>query len=373
MNSVKRILVSIFLLFSFCLYAEEIPFSVSGNPGPTAQGAPNLDDPEQQASLIAELKTRAINEWLQGYLGNRFPQFEKQITPDFAEKYISDYKVARLGNDRNTMQLTGHIDGDSLKRWVRLSETKKGTNVIRPVFLLSSTIPGLTMSPGETSERIRNSPLAEGIFTQVNHQFQRLNAKLYAADRPAPLSNPPKDENDIYSLRDYGNQMGNSNTAVWVYLAPCASCGGARIDTFLYSLSSTRLVFALSEDLPLQPKDFSNPERIKAVLAPVFQQFHLEFESAVSEGKLLSSSFRIIVEGLESYRLYKLIENEMNRMDFISQPTLKQVVSHAAEFNVLSSLPSDELAQRIQSVDFNGYHLKPQRVDPRAIYVRYSK
>lgn len=360
------------IFFPLFLLADAIPFAVVGTPSALPHAPANLDDPQQQSQLIAELKYRAVSEWLQGYLGGRYPQFEKSVTPDFAERYVLDYKVARTGNNREAMQLTGHLDGDSLRRWVRLLETKKGNYSLKPVFLLSSSIPGLTFSANETLEKVKGSPLGEVVLGFANQQFHKLNVKTTIAERGVPTQNPPKNEAELRALREFGVQTGN-NLALWTHISPCASCGGARVDVLVYGLTGPRLVLALNDDLALQPKDFGNTERLKAVFSPIFQEFHSEFESAISEGKLFATEYELIVEGLDSYRMYKLIETEFNKVEYLSQPVLRQAENRTARFSVLSSLSSEDLAQRIQGSRFANFQLKPVRVDSRSISVRYLK
>ena len=109
------------------------------------------------------------------------------------------------------------------------------------------------------------------------------------------------------------------------------------------------------------------------VLSPVFQLFHADFESAISEGKLSFSEYKLTIEGVDSYRLYKFLETELNRVDYLSQLTLRRAESRVAEFNFTSTLSTEEVAQRIQSTAFGGFHLKPVRVDSKSLSVRYSK
>lgn len=358
------------VFLSTAVYAEQIPFSVSGTPG----GPPvSMEDPEQQGSLISLLKTRAVSEWLQGYLGNRFPQYEKWITQDFAEKYVLDYKVSRVGANREGLQLSGHLDGDSLKRWVRLLETKKGGTTVKPLLVLSSTLTTFPLSAGASADRARDNVFGQIVSSFLNHEFQKVGTRLTPVEGSFPLSSPARFENEIRTLRDYGVQSGG-NCVVWVHLSPCVNCaGGARTDMYLYSLSAPRLVFVESEDLNLRGQEFSNQERVKAALHGVFQQFHAGFDSVVSEGKLMSIEFRVIFEGLDHPRLFKSFEGELAHSDFASQPILKKAEARTAEFSILSSMTAEEIAQRIQGLELSGKKLSAQRIDSRSVVVRYFK
>lgn len=349
---------------------------MTGTPAPGAPGsAPiSLDDPDQQSSLIAQLKYRAVYEWLQGYLGNRFPQYEKAVTNDFAEKYVLDYKVSRVGNNRESLQLAGHLDGESLKRWVRVLDTKKGGGTsVKPLLVLSSSLTQFPLNAQSSAERVRDSAFGQQIASFMNHEFQRVNTHVTPVEGSFPLSQPARFENEIRTLRDFGVQSGG-NCVVWVNLSPCSTCAGyARTDIYLYSLSAPRLVFVESEDLQLRGSEFSSQDRIKSALQSVFQQFHASFDSVVSEGKLLNSEFRVILEGLDHVRSFKAFETELGRSDFASQPVLRRAESKTAEFSVLSPLGVEELVQRIQSLELSGRRISAQRIDSRSLLVRYLK
>ena len=62
---------------------------------------------------ISDLKHRAVLEFLQRQLGERFEQYEKQITPEFAERYIMDYKVGRAGGNRQVSDLPVFLASDA--------------------------------------------------------------------------------------------------------------------------------------------------------------------------------------------------------------------------------------------------------------------
>ena len=88
--------------------AEGQPFTIDA-------GTVNPDNPDQELAAASGLKYRAVVEWLQRYLGGRYAEIEKMVTPEFAEKYILDYKVGRNPGNRALYQLTGHLDADSLE------------------------------------------------------------------------------------------------------------------------------------------------------------------------------------------------------------------------------------------------------------------
>ncbi|NDD59673.1 MAG: hypothetical protein EBZ47_10655, partial [Chlamydiae bacterium] len=86
-----------FFLFVFFLtklaFAEGVPFKVSSSSLATPQASSkptelSAENEDHESNLINDLKYLAVSNWLQTYLGPRYTQFDKHITPEFAEKYI---------------------------------------------------------------------------------------------------------------------------------------------------------------------------------------------------------------------------------------------------------------------------------------------
>ena len=344
------------LLLSRLLWAASgVPFEVSGTQDP--QGLP-------------QLKQQAVMQLLQRYLGNRFDAYESQITPDFAEKYILDYKVSRAPGK---MILSGHLDGEALRGWVRLSETKRGSNVVKPVFLLSSTLSGLTITPNQTGAKIREGGMAAIFLAEANQSFQKLNTKLGTVEGGNPGAvRPPSQESELKTLKDFAQGAGY-NAALWAHLVPCRSCGGTRLDLHVYHLATQRQVLARSEELALSASDFTNATKLRNALKTPFSNLKTDLENAISDGSLFNFSYRLTIEGLESYRSFKQVELELAQLDYISQSVLKRAQPQVAEYEVLSSLPIEELSSRLSAETFNGFGLKPVRVDSRELTVRYSR
>jgi hypothetical protein len=348
---------------AFCLraFADGVAFTQSGASLP----AGTMGD---QTSSVSQLKYQAVLDYLQRISGAHYAQFERQVNAEFAEKYILDYKVSRqMGN----LTVSGHIDGDGLRRWVHLLETKtRGTGSLSPYFILSSSIPGLTITPNETAARMRDSTVAQQILELFNGSLHKFNVRISLADLSSlgATAVPPRTEGDI---RDLGKSP--NNAALWVNLLPCKTCGGVRLDTYLYQVTLGKLLIARSDDLILEPKDFANREKLKSVLKEPMKQFQSDFEEMVSSGGLSSGSYRLSVEGVDSYRAYKLIEGELSKQDYIAQVLLKHSESRIAEFEVRSSIPSSEISQRLGQFSFPGFKLKPVRVDSKSVVVRYLK
>lgn len=361
-------------LFLFALPAiAGVPFTISGTPEPGLSGPRTLDDPATLTELISKLKQRAVQEWLQGQLGERFPQFEKALTADFAERYVLDYKVGRTGSKREVLELTGHLDSDSLKKWIRLQDTRKGTTSLKPLLFFTSNIQNFSFGPGETGDRLRDSTIGQTLLTLLNPIFAKINAKPVYADRSSPLTQPAKFDSDLGMLRDYATQMG-TNAAIWAHLNNCPTCfGGARVDLLFYSIPATRIAHAESDDLNAKPNEWNNPERMKAVLTPLTNLFVTGVEGLVSSGQFYSQPIRVVVEGVQSYKFYKAMDTEFAQSDFASNPFLKKAGARFAEFEFLTQLSADEVANRIQSSDFGGMRVRAQKFDTRTVVVKTGK
>jgi len=341
-------------LFCAQLFAAGSSFSITGN---------GADD------NITELKQKAIIEYLQAYLGARFESYAAQVTPEFAERYVQDYKVNRSSGK---IQVTGHLDADGLKGWVRLSETKRGANTVKPVFLLSSSIPGLTLAPSQTAAKTREGGMGQVFLSETAVAFQKLNAKLGVGSGSISLNQPPRNDSELRKLEDFAKSDGFTS-AVWVHLVPCKTCGGARLDTHFYNLNPARQVLARSDELPLGASEFANSARLKQALKGPVQALRADIEEKISNGALFSNAYRLTVQGLENYRAFKVLQSNITETDFIISATLKRSEHKMAEYEILSSLSAEEIGSRLDSESFDGFRLKTLSVDAPNVVVKFGR
>jgi hypothetical protein len=347
LNSVKRFIFITVVLFSSLVavrfsYADAAPFSVAA---PASQEGSRYG--EQQAPLIAQLKYRAVVEYLQNLIGPRFRNYEKMVTPEFAEKYILDYRVGRLASDKNQLEVAGHLDSDSLKRWVRVLEAKaRGNSILRPVFILTSTA---------DSVRGRENLVAPWLASVVNGQLQKFN--IHFTTGRAPQVTPPKTEAEIRSLKD---MLPGYNLALWANLSPCKTCGGLKSDWYLYNLSQARLLAARTDDISSDGRDLISSDKTKRTFAGAAKQFQGDFEGLVSSGELFGTLYHLTIEGIENYRMYKSIEAELGRMDFVSHATLTRAEhsKKSAEFDLVSQFTAQELQDGLKGADFARSNVK---------------
>jgi|688.fasta_scaffold114862_2 hypothetical protein len=364
------------LLCAFCLLGRsEAPFSVaaplpvnSPTPPPGSQTPPE----DTSTELLARLKQDAVILWLRQYLGSKASSVEKMVTPDFAENYILDYKLSRSGANKEIIQLSGHLDDEALKGWVRLSETKgKGSNQIRPLLIISANLPGMSTPSVDYFTHTGNSTFSQQVTQMVNQEVQKFNLRAIPASG-AVGSTPPRNEREIVGLREGSTQDG-ANTAIWVYLNQCKSCEFPRLDIYLYSFMNPRLLSVQSDDLNIAVKDLGNTEKLKAALLPIFNEFHQEFERVIAEGKLNSAPLTVTIEGIDNYLSYRKIEYSLSKQSYLGQIVPHAFVQNTAQFEAVSSLGAEEVARRIQESVQPEIKLSPIRVDSRNIVMRYSR
>lgn len=362
-------------LFSFWAFGEGVPFKVSSSAlsNPTASPAPTDTESDLETNLINDLKYLAVSNFLQNHLGAKYNQFDKFVTPDFSEKYILDYKVTRGGGSPGTVELVGHLDGDALKRWARLIESKtRGSNQIKPLFILSSNLPGLSFSPADTSLRQRDSSIAQVLGQMTQLQLKKLNTQLTPLDTSLGLDAPPKNISEIQSLTSSALRRGDS-LVIWETISVCPGCVNPRLDIFVYNSQTQSLAFAIGDDLNISGRDLSNSELFKKSVGPLFQQFQSELENALSSGTLQELTMKIIFENVDSYRTLKVLETQLNQGNGYNSPVLKKVSGKSAEYEIKSTLNIDELGAKVQTNLPPG--LKPQvgKADSSTLIVKFTK
>ncbi len=350
----------LFILVPALLLAEGLPFSVSG---PIAPG-------EQLGPVISDLKYKAVLNYLQRLLGPRYDQYSRHINNEFAEKYVLDYKVARVGADKSNVEVSGHLDADSLKRWLRVTESKHGSNQIKPLLLISSEIPEFRFSTSETPTKVRDTPLGQFFLSELTPFFQKLGAKLAPSGSLASDA-PPKSDDEARRTMERLSSAGNC--VFWIHFAPCASCGGARLDVYMFGPESGRKMVARSEEIFLSG-DPMQAANTKTFLHTFFTSLKPDIEEAVSGGLLFARPFTLDIEGLNSKKGYKGIEGDLIAADVAIRVTLKKARGQTATLELLTLLSPEEVAQRFQEGIFSGYQLKvAARVDTNHLVVRYSK
>lgn len=349
-------------------FAEGHEFEVS---------ASELDSPvdpaEGSEALVTRLKQLAVRHYLSRALGEaRFAAVETTITAEFAERYILDYKLSRPPGGRPP-QLSGHLDAELLRRWARVTETRSGERSVKPVFVYSSAVPGLTAAPRETVTRAREDAIPGALYALLSGHLQgKFNVRLTLADGPASLTHPPRTQTDMRSLQEFGASR-DANAAVWMNLVPCKPCGGARLDSYFFNLSSGRAALIKRENIPIEGGETIGIERAKKLVKEAVKEFTAGFDDVISQGTATSGSLKLIIEAVDSYRGYKRVDTALGRLDFASQAVLKRVEPGLLEFEILTSIPPAEMQDKLALANFPGFSLKPVRIDSTTVVMRYSR
>ncbi|MFM8269741.1 MAG: hypothetical protein ACKN9V_06080 [Pseudomonadota bacterium] len=373
MNFVKILLASFIAAISLQSYADETPFSVSAPLTSVTQAETESSSEDSTPALLSRLKQDAIIQWLRQYLGNKSARYEKLVTAKFAETYILDYKVAQKGANKEIVELSGHLDTDSLKGWLRLADSKgaEGTQ-IRPTLIMTDSLPDFVPPSPDYFGHKSSSVYAQTSVQVLNQELKRLNLKVTPANESFS-STPPRDEKGISRIKDVLATDG-SNAVIWLYLNKCRSCESPRLDIYLYSLERTGSVLSImSEDLPLTLKQLDNADKIRAALTPIFNQFQQEFERVIAEGRFSALPITITIEGIDNYLGYRKIDYALSKQSYFSEWLPKTFIQNTAQFEAMSNLASEEVAQRIESLGLGDGKLTLVRVDSRNIIVRYSR
>ena len=346
-------------LCSLTMSAEEgVEFKVSG-------------PVEAEKDTESELKQQAVLNWLRGRLGSQLDAFASEITPEVAEGYIMDYRVKR--NSANTqMQLSGHIDGKSLMRFVRLKQAKsQGGANIRPFLVVSSVVPDLLISSRETRSRTMDTPFARSISKLSSDLLQKYSVNLFPMpDSRLPLLTPPNAGSDIARMRAYG-ERNNFNAALWFHLTPCRACGGIRLQTYFYNLNQDRPAIVRSDNVRIASPQYRDPSATQNSLSKAFQGLEDDFKEMVSSGSISSQVHQLIVEAVPSYQAYRKLNNELSEADFFNKAVLKVISPGRVSYEILAQMSPAQIAQRLQVSNFSGFELQSVRVDSDTVVMRY--
>ncbi len=370
------------LLLNHYAFAEGVSFTVSSKdlpPPEETKVAPKKgvtapegeEESDGPTDLTARLKHQAVINYLQEHLGSRYPKYAEKVTSGFAEKYILEYKISRPASEKNTVILSGSLDSDSLKRWLRRFEVRsQGASGLTPMVIISSE--PATYRAQETATAVR-SGIAEVFYAQLQLSLNKLNATATPFQGTGlSTPTPPRTEAEIRSLAEAG-QTRNANSAVWIHFSQCPSCGGSRADLLFYYFPQNRLALGKSEDLPFDFREGANSERSKKAAHAAMQEFTGGLNELVEQGTLFSSVHALVVDGLDSLRAFKQLDNGLSRLDFVTRVVLKKTEPSRVEYEILSGLSSEELMQRLQKNSFAGFKLKEGSTSGSAVQLRFAK
>ncbi|MCB9255344.1 MAG: hypothetical protein H6617_11740 [Bdellovibrionaceae bacterium] len=365
LNFVSRwvLLLGCFVTFS-ALHAEGETFNIS---------APIPDDMLTQTGKFAmDLKHQAVVNWLKSEMKDKYAAVEEKVTPEFTEKYVLDFTRRKFFSGKPFMEVKGHLDSKGLKEWARIASVKSESTSLNPLLVLSSDFPDNSISPESTSEKVESSKYAKIVRTLLDASLAKLNVNLKIVPFTRfPLSKPARTKNEIAALREIGLST-DSKTALWVHLSSCYSCGGAKLDLYLYNFDQSRIATADTEDLALAQSDMASEARLNETLAKPISDFVQRLEQVISKGALFSSVFHLVVKGIP-YTSHNVLEDALAKLDYVVRISLRSMEPDGAEFEVMSSVGPAEFSERLGRSQFSGFNLKVLKIDSDALTVRYWK
>ncbi len=402
MNFVK----SFFLIaiVSVWALAEGVPFSISSNevrpwdqvkaelkikpkaPKPTATPEPNQndhnapqatidDDPEGNSGtpdLTLRMKHQAVVNYLQEHLGSRFPKYAEKVTPEFAEKYILEYRLAKDPKRKDVTILSGSLDSDSIKRWLRRFEVRTQGSAgsgLSPLLFVSSDGP---YRANETAAATK-SGIAEFFTVELQRYFSKINSSLVPYSGTGVSTNgPPRTDAEVRAVVELGMTR-NANSAVWLHFSSCPSCGGSRVDLLFFYFPQGRLALGRADDLPFNYLEGVHSDKSKRIAKAAVEEFTAGVNELIEQGTLFSSVHSVVVDGLDSLRAFKQLDNGLSKLDFVTRVTLKKTDATRVEYEVMSGLNTEELAQRLQNNSFPGFRLKTAGTSGNQAQMRYGR
>jgi len=269
--------------------------------------------------------------------------------------------------------MSGSLDSDSIKRWLRKFEVKStgaGAGGINPMLIVSSENGPIRAQ--ETATAVR-SGISEIFARDLQRYFSKINTTLTPFEGSGlPTPYPPRTEQEVRSFTEMGMSR-NANSAVWAHFSTCQSCGGSRVDLLFYYFPQGRLALGRSDDLPFDYREGAPSEKSKRIIKSTVDDFASGINELIEQGTLFSSVHLLVVDGLDSLRAFKQLDNGLARLDFVTRVTLKKTESTRVEYEVFSGLNTDELVQRLQNNSFGGFKLKGTGTSGNQAQMRYGR
>jgi hypothetical protein len=237
------------------------------------------------------------------------------------------------------------------------------------LFVSSESGPYRAQESGAASKQ----GIADFFTTELQRYFNKISSTLSPfSGSGLPTTYPPRTESEVRSLTELGISR-NANSAVWVHFSPCPSCGGSRVDLLFYYFPQGRLALGRADDLPFDYREGVHSEKSKRVVKAAVEEFTSGINELIEQGTLFSSVHLLVVDGLDSLRAFKQLDNGLSKLDFVTRVVLKKTDATRVEYEVLSGLSTEELAQRLQSSAFTGFKLKGAGISGNQTQMRYTR
>lgn len=331
----------------------------------------------QRSEFISHLKVEAIKVWLKRELKDRYEPLESKVTEDFGEKYLIYYELMRLDKSGNPIKLQtpvegeqlkikGELDASGLREWIRLAEAKSQGASLRPLLLVTSTL------PNDRGLQFPTSSLGQLTVSHLKSALQKLGIETVVLERlPVAYDSPARDRREIQELKQLGYYH-NVNTAIWAHYRNCPECGGARLELNLYDLKENRISRSRSENLKWPPAGVEDPKTFGSLVAPTLELFEEDIRKLLGEGTVASGSFSLTVKGLKLLNALSKIEQLLSQSGLATGFQLVRASNDEIEFEIKSSHSTQTFVQRLGIGVREDIPLKLLEVDSQNLVVRYS-
>lgn len=284
----------------------------------------------QENTSVPELKRQAIRDYLTKWLGAKSIGYEKALNNDLVERFILDYRLTKTEN--NLPIVTGHLDVQAIRSWVKLAEAKQGTQVTRIALLYSENLPSRKIPASETEDWLEKAGAAQSIYRELQQISKSIHGSLSPWRYSTPESAPPKTESGIRALSRAAN--GNVDVAIWFHQWRCPDCQYGQLEVMVYQLNAGKRIYSRSEE-------------IRATVTQLLPSIRTELDSVMSSDAVRCHAYQLNFADVANYRVFRALDAWISRFDGVPIATLTRVSSHEAQYSVCSSLELDSLAAEL--------------------------
>ncbi|MBI1861874.1 MAG: hypothetical protein HYR96_13250 [Deltaproteobacteria bacterium] len=333
------------------------------DPIPFSQTMPiEKDTKARQTTIIAELKSKAIHQWVLRFVGpKRYIAFEPYIKTDVSDRFVINYSLGKLASDKKNWELVGKLDNDGLKRWVRVTEARLGQGAApKPVLVV--TIENEALSLNKVGTQWIEGPLGK--------VMARFNSRIVLSTTGHPnliLPAPPRSPNEVES---YGERLRTEGmgSAAWVHLSRPEGSNG-QMEILYIGGAPARIAFTQAYLFPFTFEGTPS-KRLEMFVEEKMPSFSSSLEDLIASGTLVSTTFRLRVTGLDSFAKYRKVDQAIGLLDPVTRVMLRSAEPQTVEYEISSTLPLAEFALRIPSFHIGEFGLKTETQDANSLSVR---
>lgn len=341
--------------------------------------------PLTTAERVQLLKHKAVLNFLSepGLLGANHPALS-ELSEEQTDKYIVDYNLQRENREfiRNgqkllkpTIKIEGHLNETALRHFANILQAKTSGSPLHPYIIISSSLAELPLSAKNTLSNIKESLTAKALVDGLNSNSAGFGLSYSIIElNSLSLSSPARTRSEISLLRRIGEGERN-NGAIWFHLQPCKSCGGARLETYFYNLTTGRLMISDFENLKVAPNLWTNFALIEKLLEQPLKEISQKVQSLVAKGTFGASNYILSISGVPSPKEYKELFKAINEQKgYITQATIKKtnLKDKNYAFEITTRLDPQNLSTRLSQTNFGNFVLRPMDVSSSSVAMQFN-